>query len=419
MAVSCFVFGIQGASHLKEGGLFWLQQPNMGMKLKKIIKEIENNDESTITVDKANYIALLREVNRLRFKCSQRGALSRSKKMSSKDNSDEPEAVLKHLCNYCFMPGQEKAILKTGKTLEQFVAGLGLDGIELLVYRNVPYFESFEHLAVGVHLNYWPMWLAMYRNDKEVLSRFFTSKDALKDYYGTTYCMGWLRNIRDNIKAALVENPEYLVWHVAECTFEEVFTFKFEHSDMDVVTAAAAVFNRVADEVPEDVLVLFENLWWPGLRLTEPAVVRAFFEKIKHKNVGIMLDTGHLMNTNPELQTEEDGIEYILKTVKALGEDRKLIRGLHLNCSLSGDYVKTFERVFDSESSNIERMKHVIKIDQHRPFTDKAVQKLLRFIKPDYVVHELAYRDFSDFEKNIEVQLTACGRKLSIDDEGD
>lgn len=194
----------------------------------------------------------------------------------------------KHLCNYCFMPGQEKAILKTGKTLEQFVAGLGLDGIELLVYRNVPYFESFEHLAVGVHLNYWPMWLAMYRNDKEVLSRFFTSKDALKDYYGTTYCMGWLRNIRDNIKAALVENPEYLVWHVAECTFEEVFTFKFEHSDMDVVTAAAAVFNRVADEVPEDVLVLFENLWWPGLRLTEPAVVRAFFEKIKHKNIRML-----------------------------------------------------------------------------------------------------------------------------------
>lgn len=63
-----------------------------------------------------------------------------------------------------------------------------------------------------------------------------------------------------------------------------------------------------------------------------------------------MLDTGHLMNTNPELQTEQDGIEYILKTVKALGEDRKLIRGLHLNCSLSGDYVKTFERVFDSKA---------------------------------------------------------------------
>lgn len=88
------LFWIQSASHLKEGGLFWLQQPNTGMKLKKIIKEIENNDESTITVDKASYIALLREVNRLRFKCSQRGALSRSKKMACKDNSDDPEAVM-------------------------------------------------------------------------------------------------------------------------------------------------------------------------------------------------------------------------------------------------------------------------------------------------------------------------------------
>ena len=46
------------------------------------------------SLDGASYIALLREVNRLRFKCSQRGALSRSKKMACKDNSDDPEAVM-------------------------------------------------------------------------------------------------------------------------------------------------------------------------------------------------------------------------------------------------------------------------------------------------------------------------------------
>lgn len=60
----------------------------------EIKENYQNNDESTITVDKARYIALLREVNRLRFKCSQRGALSRSKKMACKDNSDDPEAVM-------------------------------------------------------------------------------------------------------------------------------------------------------------------------------------------------------------------------------------------------------------------------------------------------------------------------------------
>jgi hypothetical protein len=68
-------------------------QPDIGMKLKKIIKEIEKNDDAMITVDKASYIALLREVNRLRFKCSQRRASAHSKKMHGKDNSDEPEAV--------------------------------------------------------------------------------------------------------------------------------------------------------------------------------------------------------------------------------------------------------------------------------------------------------------------------------------
>ncbi len=316
----------------------------------------------------------------------------------------------RHLCNYCFMPGQEKEILKTGKTLEQFVAGLGLDGVELLVYRNIPYFESFEHLAVGVHLNYWPMWLALYRNDKAALQQFFSSKDELSAYYGATYCMGWLRCIRANIKAALAERPEYLVWHVAECTIEEVFTFEFAHSDLEVATAAAAVFNRVADEIPEDVLVLFENLWWPGLRLTDPEVVRQFFARLKHKNVGIMLDTGHLMNTNPELKTEQEGVDYILKVVKRLGSEKQLIRGLHLNCSLSGEYVKSFERCYDADGSNLERMRHVINIDQHRPFTATAVQRLLRSIKPDYVVHELAYTDFNDFEKNIRTQLAACGR---------
>lgn len=324
----------------------------------------------------------------------------------------------RHLCNYCFMPGHEQDILETGKTLEQFVAALGLDGIELLVYRNEPYFESFEHIAVGVHLNYWPTWLGMYRNDKAALQQCFGSREAVRAYYGSAYCLGWLRCIRANIKAALVEKPQYLVWHVAECTVEETFTFAFAHSDLEVVTAAAAVFNRVADKIPEDVLVLFENLWWPGLRLTDPKVVSSFFARLKHKNVGIMLDTGHLLNTNPDLQTEQEGIEYILKTVKALGPNKKLIRGLHLNCSLSGAYVKSFERRYDANSTNIDRMKHVIKIDQHRPFTNPAVQQLLQLIKPDYVVHELAYTDFCDFENNIRTQLTACGHLPPVDGGG-
>ena len=35
---------------------------------------------------------------------------------------------------------------------------------------------------------------------------------------------------------------------------------------------------------------------------------------------GLMLDTGHLMNTNVHLQNEQQGIDYILQVVAKLGD---------------------------------------------------------------------------------------------------
>lgn len=315
------------------------------------------------------------------------------------------------------MPGHENDILQTGKTLRQFLAGLGLDGTELLVYGSASDSAPFERRTVGVHLRYWPMWLAMQRGDEAQLRSYFKTKEALRAYYGAADCAGWLECIRSNLRAALAEKPEYLVWHVAECTIEETFTFSFAHGDREVVAAAAEVFNRVADEIPAEVSVLFENLWWPGLRLTDAAAVRDFFGRLAHENTGIMLDTGHLMNTNPELKTQADGVAYIMKTVEALGEARARIRGLHLSCSLSGAYVKSFERRYDKAVSSADLMRHIVQIDQHRPFTEDIVRVLLREIAPQYVVHELGYQDFTDFERKLQVQLAACGvRRLKGED---
>ena len=64
---------------------------------------------------------------------------------------------MKHLFNYCLVPGYEREILKSGKTLNQFLQNFGLDGIELMVYRYAPNEESHAMATVGVHLNYWPM----------------------------------------------------------------------------------------------------------------------------------------------------------------------------------------------------------------------------------------------------------------------
>ena len=41
--------------------------------------------------------------------------------------------AVKQLFNYSTVPGYEEAIRRTGKSLEEYLAMLGLDGIELLV----------------------------------------------------------------------------------------------------------------------------------------------------------------------------------------------------------------------------------------------------------------------------------------------
>lgn len=311
---------------------------------------------------------------------------------------------MKQLFNYCLVPEYEKEILKSGKTLDEFIEALGLDGIELMVYRNIPYFQSFEKTAVGVHLNYWSMWMPLYEKNNEVLQKYFKTKDEIRDYYGSTYYEGWLKIIRANIRAALTEKPEYLVWHVADCEFDECYTFNFRHSDSEVLCAAAKTFNKIADEIPADVTVLFENLWWPGLTLLDKNLTGRFLNSLHHKNIGIVLDTGHLMNTNHELKTQEEGVDYICRTVEELGEYAGMIRGVHLNASLSGEYIKTFKHEYPLEATLADRYKHIIQIDRHQPFTTSAVQKIIDLVKPDYLVHELYYKDFIDFEQKIRLQ---------------
>ena len=92
----------------------------------------------------------------------------------------------------------------------------------------------------------------------------FPDEKALTAYYGACDTDGWLEEIRKNIRAALAEKPEYLVWHVADCTLEEAWTRQFYYTSKDVLRETAAIYNAVSEEVPETVEVLFENIFWPG-----------------------------------------------------------------------------------------------------------------------------------------------------------
>ena len=174
----------------------------------------------------------------------------------------------------------------------ELVHRLGLDGIENLIYGDEPSSNLFTSLTVGAHLRFWPRWMDFYLGNTKRCKKQFPDEKALTAYYGASDTDGWLEEIRKNIRAALAEKPEYLVWHVADCTLEEAWTRQFYYTSKDVLRETAAIYNAVSEEVPETVEVLFENIFWPGLCRILPSEIDYFFSLLKGSNVGVYLCHG-------------------------------------------------------------------------------------------------------------------------------
>lgn len=317
--------------------------------------------------------------------------------------------MVKYLFNYPVIDWYEKELQLMGQSLGEYVASMKLDGIEQLIYDNNMILK-YKELTIGVHLEYWSYWIDFWWNNQQRLDYIFESNEEKKHYYKAQNIYEWIEYIKKNITLALNLKPQYLVWHVSEANVQEIFTYNFYYNDRQVLLATSEVFNEVAKIIPDNVLILFENLWWPGLRLNSMENVVYFFEKLKHNNVGIMLDTGHLMNTNINLTSELEASIFIKDIVNNLGSFASLIKGVHLNCSLSGQYQKKFiEQQFKFCEFDKHRLwEHIIKIDKHEIFQTKAPSFLIDYIQPQYVVHELAYDNLILLRNKIMAQSRNC-----------
>lgn len=317
--------------------------------------------------------------------------------------------MVKYLFNYPVIDWYEKELQLMGQSLGEYVASMKLDGIEQLIYDNNMILK-YKKSTIGVHLEYWSYWIDFWWNNQQRLDYIFESNEEKKHYYKAQNIYEWIEYIKKNITLALNLKPQYLVWHVSEANVQEIFTYNFYYNDRQVLLATSEVFNEVAKIIPDNVLILFENLWWPGLRLNSMENVVYFFEKLKHNNVGIMLDTGHLMNTNINLTSELEASIFIKDIVNNLGSFASLIKGVHLNCSLSGQYQKKFiEQQFKFCEFDKHRLwEHITKIDKHEIFQTKAPSFLIDYIQPQYVVHELAYDNLILLRNKIMAQSRNC-----------
>ena len=141
-------------------------------------------------------------------------------------------------------------------------------------------------------------------------------------------------------------------------------------------------------------------------------ITERLLTQIRYEKKGIMLDTGHLMCTNPDIASEEEGIAYIQRCLDAHGPLCRYIKGVHLHKSLSGPYVKSvLADPPDLPKDYDERIgmayMHVFQIDQHRPFSCKEVKGLIRQIAPEYLTHEFVTNDLAQHKAYLRVQTEA------------
>lgn len=289
----------------------------------------------------------------------------------------------------------------------------GFDGVELMncgpdVRGIVP-----REIIVGIHLIFFPYWYDFYTGDMAACVRNLGSSEVVRALYGGDTPDALIEAYRRDIEKARAEGAEYVVFHVSDCADEELFTLKYRHTSQEIVEASIDLLNRLFPEPDGDLILLLENLWHPGLTLTEPEVTRRLLSGVHYRNKGILLDTGHLMHTDLSLRTQEEALKYLYRRVEEQGEEvRKAIRGIHLHQSLTGAYMAAVAAhppiLFIDPIKRMEQVyTHAFACDQHRPFTCPGVREFIRWIDPEYLTLEFISSSRMEQETMLKEQLAS------------
>lgn len=290
---------------------------------------------------------------------------------------------------------------------------LGLDGIEFMLCA--PWDRTLFPPAYikGVHLLFWPTWVYFWRGDRTALMAEFGSEDNIRGYYGSLDVADWVEGWRENLRRAAACQPQYLVFHVAHNCTSEMYTRTFSVTDEEVIRAAIELVNAIAGEIPRGCKLLFENLWWPGLTFQKPQLAAELLERVSYPDTGFMLDTGHLMNTNLDLQSEAEGAAYVQKIYHELGDLGKRVYGIHLHQSLSGAYTREMMRRHAGWKAPLDwqaAMDYVMHVDRHQPFHTEAARRIVETVQPMYLVHEFQHRSRDDLARKLRIQQRAAAQ---------
>ena len=253
-------------------------------------------------------------------------------------------------------------------------------------------------MAVGCHLIFYSDWVDFWRGNKPALIRKFGTPEIIRSVYSAKNRDEFIAQFKEDMDYAEKIGVKYAVFHVSDVSLEEGYSYRWEHTDMEVIDASIELLNLLTEGEKYSFELLLENLWWKGFSMTDPYMTEYMLDKINYENKGIMLDTGHLLNTNRALRSQDEACDYIHRCLDEHGQLCKYIRGVHLHQSISGKYVEeSFKHIPvlgpDFYENFARSYEHILKIDTHQPFTAKGVKGLIDRISPEYLVYELSAPD--------------------------
>jgi hypothetical protein len=296
-----------------------------------------------------------------------------------------------------------------------------INGIELLSLSDLPTvghpnqadrmanWPIPDDLVFGLHARSVPHWLDFWQGNQDVLRQTYPTIEIQDRYYGSSDPQILVDMLEEDANHARSIGASYLVWHVSESSPRECLTRKFNHSSAEVIDASLEILNAVNFS---GLTLLLENLWYPGLTLTEPKMTKRLLDGLNHSNSGIMLDTGHLAHTNTDLRSQEQAVSYINQILDSDPVLPEAIRGIHLNMSLSGEYVRAVCSSPPPPPTNYDEtmnqlFEYVFNVDLHQPFIAPGVSDLIQRVAPEWLTLEFITSDRKTHEQCIKDQLKA------------
>ena len=292
--------------------------------------------------------------------------------------------------------------------LADFLSQGRLDGYEVICAGEYPN-QIDNSTVIGLHLPFYNAWMDLYHKRYDRLKWEYGNEECWRQFYGGDSFDDIYRHLLQQLDFADSRGVQYVVLHVCEIATYDTLTGRFEYTHTEVIDAMCEVINRLFKDKKYNFYLLLENLWWRGFTFTDPQLTKYMLDKVEYKNKGIMLDTGHLMHTNKDLNSWEDATEYIDKMLDMHRDLLPYVKGVHLHGTLEGRFAKEFyEKPIDIKTDFWQRFaqayEYVERVDAHKPFACEKVRQIIEKINPQFVVYELQEKTMQDKLEAVKLQ---------------